>query len=162
MADIGDQVTRSRMMAGIESKNTQPEMLLRRGLHYCGFRLRLHAAGLPGHPDLFLCKYNAVIFVHRCYWHRHENCRFETTPKLRREFWLPKFKATIERDTRNHYMLREQRWRIAIIWECPLRPKQASDTIDEVGKWLESNEPCLELGQFSIRNQVLERRVGLP
>ena len=148
MTDIVDQVTRSRMMAGIKGKNTRPEMVLRRGLHQRGFRFRLHVAGLSGHPDLFLRKYHAVIFVHGCYWHRHENCRFATTPKSRGEFWLPKFKATVERDSRNQNMLKEQGWRVAIIWECFLRPRQANITIDTIDKWLKSNEPCLELGQL--------------
>lgn len=153
MTDIVDQVTRSRMMAGIKGKNSRPEMLLRRGLHQRGFRFRLHVAGLPGHPDLFLRKYHAVIFVHGCYWHRHENCRFATTPKSREEFWFPKFKTTVERDTRNQKMLKEKGWRVAIIWECALRPTQAGITIDTVAKWLKTNEPWLDLGQFSTRNE---------
>jgi len=150
MTDIVDQVTRSRMMAGIKGKNTRPEMLLRRGLHQRGFRFRLHVAGLPGHPDLVLRKYHAVIFVHGCYWHRHDNCRFATTPKSREEFWLPKFKTTVERDTRNQKILEENGWRIAIIWECALRSTQASMTFDTVARWLKTNEPWLDLGQFSI------------
>lgn len=79
--DIVDKATGSRMMAGIKGKNTRLEMVLRRGLHGLGFRFRVHASGLSGHPNLFLRKHNAIIFVHGCYWHRHENCRFATTPK---------------------------------------------------------------------------------
>lgn len=150
MTDIVDQVTRSRMMAGIKGKNSRPEMLLRRSLHQLGFRFRLHVAGLPGRPDLCLRKYHAVIFVHGCFWHRHENCRFGTTPQSREEFWLPKFKATVERDSRNQKMLKEQGWRVAIIWECSLRPTKAGITIDTVGKWLKTHEPFLELRKFSV------------
>ncbi len=146
MADIVDQATRSRMMAGIKGKNTQPELLLRRGLHGRGFRFRLHVAGLPGHPDICLKKYNAVIFVHGCYWHRHENCRFASTPKSRADFWLSKFAANVERDALHQKMLKAQGWRVAVVWECTLRSAMAVTTIDLLGNWLKSNEHHLEIG----------------
>lgn len=150
MADIVDQVTRSRMMAGIKGKDTRPEMLLRRSLHRMGFRFRLHTSKLPGHPDLCLRKHNAVIFVHGCYWHRHENCRFATTPKSREDFWLKKFATNIERDARKQKALRDQGWRVAIVWECALRPKFLDPTIRSVGSWLQSSELALELGEPSV------------
>ena len=146
MTDIVDQATRSRMMAGIKGKNTQPELLLRRGLHGRGFRFRLHVAGLPGHPDICMKKYNAVVFVHGCYWHRHENCRFASTPKSRADFWLSKFAANVERDARHQKMLKAQGWRVAVVWECTLRSAMAGTTIDLLGKWLKSNEHHLEIG----------------
>jgi len=147
MADIVDQVTRSRMMAGIKGKDTRPEMLLRRSLHRMGFRFRLHDSRLPGHPDLCLRKHNAVILVHGCYWHRHEDCRFATTPKSREEFWLKKFATNIERDARNQQALRDQGWRVGIVWECALRPKFLASTIRSVGSWLQSSEAAIELGE---------------
>ncbi len=146
MADIVDQATRSRMMAGIKGKNTQPELLLRRGLHGRGFRFRLHVAGLPGHPDICLKKHNAVIFVHGCYWHRHENCRFASTPKSHAEFWLSKFAANVERDALHQQMLKAQGCRVAVVWECTLRSTMAGTTIDLLGKWLKSDEHHLEIG----------------
>jgi DNA mismatch endonuclease (patch repair protein) len=152
--DIVDRATRSRMMAGIKGKNTRPEMVLRRGLHGLGFRFRVHASGLSGHPDLCLRKHNAIIFVHGCYWHRHENCRFATTPKSRQDFWLAKFAANVERDARDQKLLKEDGWRLAIIWECCLRSSNAKTTIYVTGNWLRSSEPFLELpNEFSSGHQ---------
>ena len=98
MADIVDRQTRSRMMSGIRGKNTKPEMILRRALHARGFRYRLHGKGVPGRPDLILAKHRAVIFVHGCFWHRHEGCRYATTPATRPEYWAEKFAANVRRD----------------------------------------------------------------
>lgn len=154
MMDIVDKATRSRMMAGIKGKNTRPEMVLRRGLHGLGFRFRVHASGLSGHPDLCLRKHNAIIFVHGCYWHRHENCRFATTPKSRQDFWLAKFAANVERDARDRKLLKKDGWRQAIIWECCLRPSNARTTIDVTSNWLRSSEPFLALpNEFSSGRQ---------
>lgn len=145
MTDVVDQATRSRMMAGIRGKNTRPELLLRRGLHGHGFRFRLHVAGLPGRPDLCLRKYNAVIFVHGCFWHRHESCRYATYPKSREEFWLSKFAANVARDARNRQLLTEQGWRVAVVWECCFRT-DATTAIDATAEWLLSSQRFLELG----------------
>jgi DNA mismatch endonuclease, patch repair protein len=145
MTDVVDQATRSRMMAGIKGKNTRPEVLLRRGLHGHGFRFRLHVAGLPGRPDLCLRKYNAAIFVHGCFWHRHESCRYATLPKSREEFWLSKFAANVARDARNQQRLIEQGWRVAVVWECSLR-RDATAAISATADWLHSSHRLLELG----------------
>ena len=96
-------------------------MLVRRELHRLGFRFRLHDSRLPGRPDLVLRKHSAVIFVHGCYWHRHEGCRYATTPATRREFWLTKFAANVQRDRRDRAALRARGWRVFVIWECALR-----------------------------------------
>jgi DNA mismatch endonuclease, patch repair protein len=145
MTDVVDQATRSRMMAGIRGKNTRPELLLRRGLHGHGFRFRLHVAGLPGRPDLCLRKYNAVIFVHGCFWHRHESCRYATYPKSREEFWLSKFAANVARDARDRQLLTEQGWRVAVVWECCFRTDPTT-AIDATAEWLHSSQRFLELG----------------
>ena len=121
MIDVVDQKTRSRMMSRIRGKDTRPEMLVRSGLHRLGFRFRLHARNLPGSPDLVLKRYRAVVFVHGCYWHRHEGCRYATTPATRREFWLEKFRANVARDRRHQQKLREAGWRVFVVWECALR-----------------------------------------
>ena len=101
MADIVDPETRSRMMSGIKGKNTRPELALRRALHARGFRYRLHDKRLPGKPDLILPRFRAAIFVHGCFWHRHEGCKYATTPATRPEFWQAKFRENAERDQRN-------------------------------------------------------------
>ncbi|MEP3428349.1 MAG: very short patch repair endonuclease [Roseibium sp.] len=98
MADIVDKKTRSRMMAGIKGKNTKPELKLREALHRRGFRYRLHSRNIVGKPDLVLRKYNAVIFVHGCFWHRHIGCRYTSSPSTRTEFWQSKFEGNIKRD----------------------------------------------------------------
>ena len=82
---------RSRNMSAIKSKNTKPEIKVRKVLHSMGYRFRLHSKDLPGSPDIVLPKYKTVIFVHGCFWHRHENCKYASTPKTRKEFWNKKF-----------------------------------------------------------------------
>ena len=98
MTDIVDKHTRSRMMAGIKGKDTKPELVLRRALHARGFRYRLHSKNVPGRPDLVFPKHHAIVFVHGCFWHRHEGCRYTTTPSTRPEFWQAKFDANVTRD----------------------------------------------------------------
>jgi len=139
MADIVDRATRSRMMAGIGGKNTKPEMLLRRALHAQGFRFRLHVNSLPGKPDIVLPKYRAAIHVHGCFWHRHADCRFATTPATRPDFWSEKFRQNVLRDQRNVEALVDRGWRVAIVWECNLR--RGGEEIDAVAEWLQSGSP---------------------
>ena len=93
---ISDQ--RSRNMAAIKSKNTKPEIAVRKLLHSLGYRFRLHRKDLPGSPDIVLPKYRTAIFVHGCFWHRHENCKYATTPKTRESFWNKKFEDNKKRD----------------------------------------------------------------
>ncbi|PSJ46027.1 very short patch repair endonuclease [Zobellella taiwanensis] len=129
MVDVVDKKTRSRMMSGIQGKNTGPEMLLRHYLHARGFRYRLHVANLPGKPDLVLPKYRLCIFVHGCFWHRHPECRYATTPATNRDFWLKKLTDNRERDERSRLQLQELGWRVFEIWECGLR-KSAGASLD--------------------------------
>lgn len=150
MTDIVDQATRSRMMAGIKGKNTRPEMLVRQGLHRRGVRFRLHVAALPGHPDLCFKRYHAVVFVHGCYWHRHENCRFATTPTSRKDFWLSKFAANVERDKRALSGLRQMGWRVGVVWECSLRPSGLEQTMLAITDWLTSDRPFIEIGKEDL------------
>ena len=116
---------RSRNMAAIRGKDTAPELAVRRILHAMGLRFRLHRKDLPGRPDIVLPKHRTVVFVHGCFWHRHEDCRYTTTPKTRQEFWQTKFDANVERDRRNRTDLLQLGWRVIVIWECELR--QPSD-----------------------------------
>ncbi len=145
MPDVVDQATRSRMMAGIRGKNTQPELLLRRALHARGLRYRLHAKGLPGRPDLVLPSYRAAIQVQGCFWHRHSNCIYCTTPGSNTEFWNAKFKGTISRDKQNFRSLRKAGWRVAIVWECVLSPSNADATAEKVINWLRGGKALAEI-----------------
>ena len=112
---------RSRNMSAIKSKNTKPEIEVRKLLHSLGYRFRLHRKDLPGTPDIVLPKYKTVIFVHGCFWHRHENCKYASIPKTRTEFWENKFKENIKRDQVNQKNLYKLGWNIVIVWECELK-----------------------------------------
>ena len=109
--------SRSRNMAAVRSRDTKPEMVVRRFLHARGLRFRLHAVGLPGKPDLVFKKYNCVVFVHGCFWHHH-GCGNSVWPKTRREFWRAKIMGNVRRDRRTTKMLTHLGWRVFDIWEC--------------------------------------------
>ena len=109
---------RSWNMSRIRSKDTKPEMIVRRLLHAMGVRFRLHRADLPGKPDIVLGPRRLVIFVHGCFWHRHPGCREATMPAANRDFWLDKLEGNAARDLRHRAALRKLGWRVAVIWEC--------------------------------------------
>jgi DNA mismatch endonuclease, patch repair protein len=109
---------RSRNMAAIKGRDTGPELTVRKILHRLGYRFRLHRRDLPGTPDIVLPKYQTVIFVHGCFWHRHPGCRFTTYPKTRREFWDKKFSQNLARDKRTEIELTNATWHVLVIWEC--------------------------------------------
>lgn len=132
------------MMAGIRGKDTKPELIVRRRLFAAGFRYRLHVKGLPGRPDLVFPRYRAVVFVHGCFWHRHEGCRFTTTPSTRPEFWARKFAANVERDARKTSDLREAGWRVAVVWACALRGGKDVEVAVALAAWLKSDLPFFE------------------
>src|SRR5690606_8341446 len=101
MMDIVDPSTRSRMMKGIRGRDTEPERIVRQYLHAAGLRFRLGGAGLPGRPDVVLPRHRVALFVHGCFWHRHEGCRFTTTPATNADFWQSKFASNTARDLAN-------------------------------------------------------------
>ena len=113
---------RSFRMGQIRSKNTKPEMVVRRLLHGMGYRYRLHGKDLPGKPDIVFGKRRKVIFIHGCFWHRHSSptCRLARLPKSRLAFWEPKLKANAERDADHEKALLRAKWDVLIIWECDL------------------------------------------
>lgn len=115
--DVVDKATRSRMMSGIRGKDTKPELLVRSHLHRKGLRYRLHAK-LPGKPDLVFSKHRTVVFVHGCFWHRHENCRYSTTPQSNAEFWQAKFASNVRRDALVQEKLTAVGWRVLVVWSC--------------------------------------------
>lgn len=147
MTDIVDQQTRSRMMSGIRGKNTKPELILRRALHARGFRFRLHSSKVHGRPDIVLPKHRAVVFVHGCFWHRHEGCRYTTNPSTRPDFWQEKFKANVARDSAVRGTLLGDGWRVATVWECALRkPDRIAASAELLSAWLRSDELRIEIG----------------
>ncbi|MEO9904317.1 MULTISPECIES: very short patch repair endonuclease [Alphaproteobacteria] len=131
MADIVDKATRSRMMSGIKGKDTKPEMIVRRALHKAGFRYRLHVKDLPGKPDIVLPKYKTVIFVHGCFWHKHD-CKYFKWPKTRPDFWKEKIEANVRRDRASSKQLENTGWNVLTIWECELRKENHLDTLGKL------------------------------
>ena len=120
--DSVDKATRSRMMSGIRSRDTQPEMTVRCYLHARGLSYRLHVRQLPGTPDLVLPKYHTVVFVHGCFWHRHAGCRDAVMPKSNTAFWQEKLDGNVRRDAKNLQLLKALGWRVLVVWECEMAP----------------------------------------
>jgi len=125
MVDTLTVAERSRIMGRVRSKDTKPEMLVRRLTHGLGYRYRLHDKKLPGCPDLVFRVRRKVIFVHGCFWHRHRNCALARLPKSRRDFWTPKLNANRKRDERNLRELMNAGWSALVIWECEIADTDA-------------------------------------
>lgn len=132
MADVHSKETRSYNMSRIKGKDTKPEMLVRKFLHAHGFRYRLHVKNLPGKPDIVLPKYKTVIFVHGCFWHGHEGCKYYVVPKTKTEWWLNKINGNIENDKKAFKALRQLGWKIIEIWECELKPSNVKKTLSNL------------------------------
>lgn len=156
--DNVDQRTRSRIMSSVGQRNTGPEMRLRRTLHRAGVRYRLHDRKLPGSPDLVLRRFNAVIFVHGCFWHNHKGCKFSTKPSSRKEFWRQKFEANKRRDARNCEALLTQGWRVLIVWECAIKSRK-NELLEELGvkiiEWLKSNNSFTEMPVADFNGEMI-------
>ena len=129
MADVHSKETRSFNMSQIKGKNTKPEMLVRKFLFANGFRYRIHDKKLPGKPDIVLPKLKTVVFVHGCYWHGHENCKYFVLPKTRTDWWLQKINRTKEVDRINFSCLADEGWKIITIFECELKPAKRDITL---------------------------------
>ncbi|MDN8617296.1 very short patch repair endonuclease [Variovorax ginsengisoli] len=119
-ADIVSPAVRSSMMSGIRGKNSRPELALRKQLFAAGYRFRLHRRDLPGSPDIVLPRHRAVVFVHGCFWHRHQGCPKATTPASNASFWAAKFSANVARDAATIGQLEALGWRVAVVWECAI------------------------------------------
>jgi DNA mismatch endonuclease (patch repair protein) len=128
MPDVHDKVTRSYNMSRVKSKNTKPEMLVRTFLHGKGFRYKLHDKSLPGKPDLVLPKYKTIVFIHGCFWHGHEGCKYFSVPQTRTEWWLNKIDTNILNDQKSIRALKEAGWKIVTIWGCELKPAKIENT----------------------------------
>lgn len=133
MADTLSPEERSERMSRIRSRDTKPEVSLRKALHKLGLRFRLHASGLPGKPDIIFRKQRIAIFVHGCFWHRHEGCKVATTPKSNTEYWIEKFDRNVARDAATATRLREAGWHVVVTWECDLSsPEKAASKASEI------------------------------
>lgn len=135
--DVVDQTTRSRMMASIRGKDTKPELVVRRALHARGFRFRLHQRTLPGHPDIVLPRFHAVVFVHGCFWHGHD-CPYFRLPKTRPAFWQAKIERNRSNDSEHMATLAAMGWRAAVVWECALRA-DCPKAIELLAEWIRSD-----------------------
>ncbi len=136
MADVHTPAQRSYNMAMIRSTNTKPELLVRKYLHAQGYRYKLHDKTLPGKPDLVLPKYRTVIFIHGCFWHGHNNCKYYVVPKTKTEWWLNKIDRNKANDAKAVKALKKQGWKVITIWECGLKPKKIEKTLERVVKKL--------------------------
>ena len=147
MADIVSTEVRSRMMSGIRSKDTMPEITVRKGLHRLGFRYRVNDRRIPGKPDLHFPKWNALVFVHGCFWHGHD-CHLFRLPKTRTGYWNAKIEKNRERDRLTESNLMAGGWRLAIVWECALKGRQRLEQqqmLDGLAIWLRSDNVRIDI-----------------
>lgn len=127
--DTVSKEVRSRNMAAIKGKDTKPEILVRKFLFNKGFRYKLYDKALPGTPDLVFPKYRTVLFIHGCFWHGHEGCKYFVIPKTRTGWWVNKINRNKQLDKENMTKLRGLSWKVITIFECRLRPKYRSRTL---------------------------------
>lgn len=147
MADTVSPEVRSRMMSGIRGKDTAPEIAVRKGLHSLGFRYRLHAAALPGKPDLVFPRARAVLFVNGCFWHGHD-CHLFRMPATRQDFWRSKIEANKTRDQKSREALTREGWRVGTVWECAVKGRtrrKLDELLGSVAHWLDSSEGQIDL-----------------
>ena len=151
MTDVVDSKTRSRMMSGIGTKNTKPELVVRSLLHRLGFRYRLHRKDLPGKPDLVLPRYEVAVLVNGCFWHGHE-CHLFKWPKSNREFWKQKIDGNRDRDLRVQKELGELGWHVMVVWECATRGKtdiHLQSLGARMARWIEADATRIRRKNFS-------------
>ena len=129
--DIKSPEERSKNMAAIHSKNTKPEIYLRKLLFAKGYRYGVNSKSVPGHPDIYMKKYNTAIFVHGCFWHRHEGCKYAYMPKSRVEFWQKKFVANVSRDEFVRKELKGKKIKVVIVWECTIKEMKKNKRIEQ-------------------------------
>ena len=122
-------MTRSQNMARVKSKNTKPEVFLRKLLWHKGFRYRLNYKELPGSPDLYIPKYKVAIFVNGCFWHMHENCRYSSIPKNNHAFWKNKLEGNVERDKQNYIKLENMGIKVIVVWGCEIKQMMKDEII---------------------------------
>lgn len=150
MMDTLSTAERSKNMSAIRSRNTKPEILIRQWIFARGYRYRLNVKYIPGHPDLFMRKYNTAIFVNGCFWHRHTNCKYAYTPKSNLEFWLKKFENNVKRDYEVKRILEARGVKHLIIWECTIKKMARnvdykSEILQNIDHFLSSKEQYFEI-----------------
>lgn len=146
MADVVSAAVRSRMMSGIKGKNSRPEIMIRRILFAKGYRFRLHRLDLPGKPDIVMQGRKIAIFVHGCFWHAHEGCKYFKMPKTRPEFWTEKLQSNVERDQKSVAKLMDMGWRVLCIWECATRNHATVDSLGEnISLWIAGDKRFAEI-----------------
>lgn len=139
MPDHLNPQQRHDCMSHIRSKNTKPEVRLRKELFRLGYRYRLNVGSLPGKPDIVLAKYRTCIFVNGCFWHGHKDCPKFVLPKTNAEFWLTKIENNRERDLREYTFLESKGWRVIVVWECELKKDNFRDIVSEIQQQLDIN-----------------------
>ena len=140
MVDVLSPEDRSRMMAGIKGKNSQPELLVRRLLFASGYRFRLHRRDLPGTPDIVMPGRKVAVFVHGCFWHMHRECRYAKLPSTRPDFWKAKLAANTQRDRLVIERLNALNWRVLCVWECATREANAANALQNALRlWIEGD-----------------------
>ena len=147
---------RSKNMAAVHSKDTGPELVVRKGLWRKGFRYRLNDIRLPGRPDLVLKKYRTCIFINGCFWHGHVGCKYYTIPKSNTEFWVAKVKGNKERDKDEQRKLASMGWHCITVWECELKPAKREKTLDSIAYtlnhiWLQDHNA--KVNQYPMMNE---------
>ena len=131
MADVHSKEVRSYNMSKIRSAHTKPELVVRKYLYSKGLRYRLHGKKLPGKPDIVLAKYKTVIFVHGCFWHGHENCKYFKLPKTRTKWWKEKIEKNRMNDISKQTMLSDMNYKVIVVWECEIKNKSAFKYLEE-------------------------------
>ena len=124
-------MTRSENMARVKSKNTKPEIFLRKLLWHRGLRYRVNYKNLPGSPDIYILKYKVAIFVNGCFWHMHENCKYSSIPKSNHDFWKNKLERNVERDKKNYAQLKNMGIKVIVVWGCEIKQMMKDESTVE-------------------------------
>lgn len=151
--DVFDSLKRSDVMSRIRSKDTKPEICIRKLLFAEGFRYRIHSRRLPGCPDLVLPKYRTAVFVHGCFWHSHSGCKRSTTPSTRVDYWNEKLRRNQERDLIVKEELLRAGWRVLVVWECACRKKFSTRLQEMMSVFIRDKQGnFMEIGQGNFEN----------
>ena len=132
MADVHSKAVHSFNMSRIKGKDTKPEVIVRQFLFSKGLRFRKNDKRYPGSPDIVLPKYNTIVFVHGCFWHLHDGCKYAVMPKSNVDYWEKKLFRNKERDKHNQKLLKNMGWNVITVWECQLKKDKQEQTLNEL------------------------------